>query len=251
MAINYNHSKNAHSTHGPEVALPLILDQIPNSLLDVGCGTGTWMRSAKKLGVPIVFGVDGICPEERFYGDNEFQKIDFRAPWKLNERYEVALCLEVAEHIEKEYAEQFIQNIVAHADKIYFSAACPGQIGDHHVNCQWPQYWQKVFNKYGFVCSDKVRWKIWNASEVEPWYRQNLFIAEKNGIEAGKEARLNSIINPAMLDLLFLEERKKLIIETTRQIEFGSMPLPWYFKNLATSILCKSIRAFQKNKNGH
>ncbi len=36
---------------------------MPDSLLDAGCGTGTWLRAAQELGVNNIFGVDGIAVE--------------------------------------------------------------------------------------------------------------------------------------------------------------------------------------------
>jgi hypothetical protein len=65
-AVEYDHSKNLHSISGPRVALPCICgDGLPSSLLDVGCGTGAWLKAAMESGISDVFGVDGVeIPEE-------------------------------------------------------------------------------------------------------------------------------------------------------------------------------------------
>ena len=61
MKVNYDHSRDAHSCSGPQAALPLLLKVAqPKSILDVGCGTGTWLKAACDLGVTDVCGVDGI-----------------------------------------------------------------------------------------------------------------------------------------------------------------------------------------------
>jgi hypothetical protein len=64
-----------------------------------------------------------------------------------------------------------------------FSAAIPGQGGDHHVNEQWPSYWQSKFKKYGYCFHDILRWKIWNHPDVDLWYKQNMFIVAHESIE--------------------------------------------------------------------
>ncbi len=203
MKIDYNHKKNTHILASSKKAFQSIFSEIPQSLLDVGCGTGTWMRAASDVGVADVFGVDGVeVPESDLHVSPRLIKtLDLTLPWDLSKTYDVILCLEVAEHIEEGFSETLIKSLVKHADIIYFSAACPGQTGQHHVNCQWPEYWQKIFNKFGYVCEDSIRWKIWDDSSIEPWYRQNLFIAKKNEHDAGNEIRIKSVIHPEIFEI--------------------------------------------------
>src|SRR5437764_15267703 len=60
--VNYNHIQNRHSVAGAQVALGLLFSQQgrPESLLDVGCGQGTWLRAALDLGIKDVCGLDGV-----------------------------------------------------------------------------------------------------------------------------------------------------------------------------------------------
>src|SRR5579871_6474765 len=164
MAIDYDHSLNYHFLEGPKTAFPLIFEgRLPKSLLDVGCGTGTWLRTAIDAGVGDVFGVDGVMvkPENLQVEKKLFLHQDLTKKWNLNRKFEVVLCLEVAEHLEEGYAANLVDAITVHASQVIFGAACPGQTGQHHVNCQWPEYWQRLFNERGYVCSDDVRWRIW------------------------------------------------------------------------------------------
>ncbi len=142
MGVEYNHEQNLHTQEGPRAALPLILEGTkPKSLLDVGCGLGTWMKAALGLGIPEVLGVDGVSlgKDKLLVPAELFRLHDLTKSWSLGRRFEVALCLEVAEHLEAGSAATLIDSLVSHADVIYFSAACPGQPGQHHVNCQWPE----------------------------------------------------------------------------------------------------------------
>lgn len=206
MTVNYDHSQNLHTVSGPQAAMPLLFATgMPRSLLDVGCGTGTWLKTAQDFGVADIFGVDGVdVPAEKLLIPAKFfRRQDLTQPWDLGRKFEAAICLEVAEHLPENSALTLVQLLTSHADTIFFSAAAPGQDGQNHINCQWPDYWQKKFNECGFVCSDDVRWRIWRDDRVEPWYRQNLFCARRDPAQAGREERIAAVAHPANLEIMF------------------------------------------------
>jgi SAM-dependent methyltransferase len=244
MQIDYDYSKNAHGLPGPGAALKLLCHDLkPRSLLDVGCGMGTWLKAAQEAGVTDVFGVDGIeLPPDRFHVSKSlFSLQDLTKPWNLGRRFDTALCLEVAEHLDRQFAAVLVGSLTTHSDCIVFSAACPGQGGQHHVNCQWPAYWQELFNERGYACSDAIRWKIWNDDRIEPWYRQNMFLARRDPVQAGKEPRIEAVIHPDhfgfMTDDFF---RNKL-----KDIENGWLPFTWYLSSTAGALrqkLSKKLR---------
>jgi hypothetical protein len=232
MTIEYDYAGNVrwHWPEGPKAAIPhLFAGHLPASLLDVGCGPGIWLKAVLECGVPEALGVDGIeLPCEQFVAPRQcFRKQDLATSWDLGRRFEAALCLEVAEHLEPEGGEALIKSLTLHADRIFFSAACPNQLGQHHVNCQWPAYWQRLFNQHGYACSDDIRWRIWNLSRVEPWYRQNMFIASRDPQTAGYEKRLDAVVHPEMLQHL---DTSRIRSEVLEQIERGNMITSWYLR---------------------
>jgi SAM-dependent methyltransferase len=236
--IDYDHALNTHGQEGPRrVFSSLVPGLAVSSVLDVGCGTGTWLRAALDVGMSDVVGIDGvdIGPDRLLFPQERFLVRDLTQPIDLGRRFDLAICLEVAEHLDRRYAETLIQTLVTHSDCIVFSAAAPGQPGQHHVNCEPPSAWQRRFNDLGFSCDDEIRWRLWDETLLDPWYRQNVFIARKSPSLASREPRLKTVIHPDMLPIMQRSAAMK-------DIEGGSMPARWYLNVSAKSLAVKVRR---------
>src|SRR6185295_2140887 len=116
----------------------------PSSVLDVGCGLGHFLKVFIDSGINDVTGVEGPwLDNSKLVIDNELIQIkDLEEPFDLERKFDIALCLEVAEHISEHAAEQFIKTLTVHSDVIIFSAAIPEQGGQNHINEQWIEYWE-------------------------------------------------------------------------------------------------------------
>ena len=188
MNTLYIHDEITHNSSAAEQVLPILFKIYkPNSILDVGCGLGNWIEVAKKMEVEEVIGVDGSYVNRSLLkiNDEEFVELDLTKPFNLNKKFDLAICLEVAEHLPESSADGLIQSLITHSDVIMFSAALPGQGGQNHINEQWQSYWIDLFNSNGFECLDLFRRRIWDNTSVEWCYRQNIFLCLTN----------NSLIN--------------------------------------------------------
>jgi SAM-dependent methyltransferase len=163
--------------------LPIVLDVIkPASVIDIGCGTGNWLTIAHELGVHEILGVDGSWVKGQLaISPENFIEHDLSTPLKLDRRFDLALSLEVAEHLPSSAARVFVQSLCEAADVVLFSAAIPGQGGRRHVNEQWPAYWAELFAALRYECYDFLRPRIWNNPRVTWHYAQNSMIFARAG----------------------------------------------------------------------
>lgn len=158
----------------------LFEDAKPQSVLDVGCGNGTWLKSLSlDFGVTNFLGLDNSIYDSKSFQipPQNYLQVDLSKKTQLGKSFDWVFCLEVAEHLPSSSAQILIETLTSHSNKILFSAAIPGQGGIGHLNEQWPAYWQKLFKAKGFLVYDVLREKIWNNKLIEPWYKQNLFVA--------------------------------------------------------------------------
>jgi SAM-dependent methyltransferase len=169
-----------------EIVLGLLFEHgRPASVVDVGCGVGTWARTALQLAVPEVFGIDGdyvdrnalLVPEVNFLPcDLAVPGVAELALARLGRRYDLAISMEVAEHLPHHRAPGFVAELCSLSDVVLFSAAIPFQGGTAHVNEQWPEFWATYFRDEGFACCDLLRPLLWTMPAVKWWYAQNTLL---------------------------------------------------------------------------
>ncbi len=173
----------AGSRRSAGAILPIVTSWLrPTSMIDVGCGVGTWLAAAAAPGLALV-GIDGDhVPRHllRIAGEH-FRCHDLRSALPSPEqRFDLAISMEVAEHLDEARATSFVADLCALSDVVLFSAAIPGQGGQDHINEQWPSWWAQRFSANGYRAIDIVRPAVWDDDGVEFWYRQNtlLYVSE-------------------------------------------------------------------------
>lgn len=188
MTTSHSASSSAwHCSEAPEairgatVIAGLMMTRFPGirSVVDVGCSIGTFLKSFADLGASVIRGVDaGWVDASRLVIPAEaFTVADLTQPLALpGVRADLAVCLEVAEHLPARRGLGLVAELCALSDMVLFSAAIPGQGGVGHVNEQWQSHWLALFAEQGFRAYDFVRNSLWNNAEVPVWYRQNIML---------------------------------------------------------------------------
>ena len=147
----------------------------PKSIVDVGCGSGSWLKVAGEMGVNSLTGIEGLWLNEEMLLSDEIELIthDLDLPLPVLPTFDLAISLEVAEHLPENRAESFIEDLCKLSNVILFSAAIPHQGGDHHINEQWQSYWYGMFRDNNYLCFDIIRHQLWEDELVKSWYKQN------------------------------------------------------------------------------
>jgi SAM-dependent methyltransferase len=193
-------SQSQGSRTSARAVIPIVRELVrPTSVLDVGCGIGTWLAEWIKQDVTDVLGLDGEYVDKTalVIEPAKFVPTDLQKRFSLGRKFDLVECLEVAEHLDEAYADLFIESLASHGDTILFSAAIPGQGGTHHVNEQWQSYWIEKFSRSGFKVYDVVRPRIWADPRIEAWYRQNIFLFSRDRVFEAPETFID-LVHPEL-----------------------------------------------------
>lgn len=205
-----------------EVIVPIVRQLVPlHSVIDVGCGEGTWLAVFQEFGVRDIFGIDGDHIERSSLRvpPDCFQATDLAHGEVLLDRtFDLAVSLEVAEHLPVESASAFIRSLTRLAPVILFSAAVPFQGGVNHFNEQWPEYWAARFAKHDFVTIDAIRKRVWQNESVDWWYAQNtLLFVHRDMLKSNEQLKVEyALTNTAQLSLV--HPRKYLSLQNEYSI---------------------------------
>jgi SAM-dependent methyltransferase len=194
LAMKVHYSKEFYdiqleSRRSAEAVISILRERYdPSSIVDIGCGVGVWLKEFQRLGKEDILGIDGpslpadllLIPRDKFVClDVEYAAID-----SVQRRFDLAICLEMAEHISPERAQVLIDGLSRLSDVVLFSAAIPYQGGTGHVNENWIEYWAGLFLKNDYVPVDLFRARLWSNPQVAFYYRQNalLFVRREKAL---------------------------------------------------------------------
>ena len=164
---------NRRSYDSARIILPEIIEMFsPMSVVDYGCGRGTWLTAALELGVEVAVGYEGpwVTQEMLMHPDIELHTQDAEKGVHIEGQFDLAICLEVVEHLKS------VEELCSASKTVLFSGAIPYQGGNGHINERPQSYWVRLFQGYGCKCLDIVRPKHWENEAVGADYKQNCFI---------------------------------------------------------------------------
>jgi SAM-dependent methyltransferase len=235
----------AGARRSAQIVVPMVLKLIrANSVVDVGCGDGTWLAVFRELGVQDTLGLDGDYVDRQLLQipPDQFIPSNLSRPFKVGRSFDLAVSLEVAEHLPAESAEGFVLSLTQLAPVVFFSAAIPFQGGTKHVNEQWPDYWTNLFGSRGYLAIDCIRMNIWDDENVEFWYRQNCLIFARSSFIASHDA-LRTAYEATNAHALRLVHPQRYLAMAEPRSQFGVRE--------AYGILTKSLRAAFRRRLMH
>ncbi len=179
----------------------------PTSVVDVGCGVGPWLRAVGDLGIDDYAGIDGdhVPVDQLWIPADRFVSHDLTTPLDLGRRFDLAVSVEVAEHLPATAAPSFVRTLTALAPVVLFSAAIPNQGGDGHLNEQWPDYWATLFSAHGYLAYDCLRPILWRDDTVAWWYRQNVLMFTSDPAlldHPGPAGEPLALVHPGQIDAI-------------------------------------------------
>lgn len=167
----------------------------PRRIVDVGCGPGWWAARLAALGCEVL-GVDGPDGGEALRGAGRYLEHDLAAAGELPGRYDVAFCLEVAEHLAPADGAQLVRALTRLAPVVVFSAAVPGQGGVGHINERWQPHWAAMFDECATTAA--IRDELWTVEGLAPYYPQNLFVAWRAGVIVPPSRPVDAVVHPGV-----------------------------------------------------
>lgn len=185
MKVDNTYDNNFYETlnKSSEIAALIYIEYLyqfykPHSVIDVGCGYASWLKACNKFGSSKHTGLDGAWNDGKIVKDLGFNFIceDLDTINFNEEIYDLAISLEVAEHLKPESSENFIEFLTKTSNLVLFSAAFTNQGGTNHINERNPSFWGNLFKDNGYVAFDLFREKFWGDDRVGFWYRQNCFL---------------------------------------------------------------------------
>jgi glycosyltransferase involved in cell wall biosynthesis/2-polyprenyl-3-methyl-5-hydroxy-6-metoxy-1,4-benzoquinol methylase len=127
----------------------------PKSVIDLGCAAGLYLKPFLDRGVHVLGMDNSNAAREISAVPSHITIADLRKPLHIEEKFDLAICMEVVEHIEGEFEDQVFDNICNPADIVIFSGATLGQTGFGHINLRPKQYWLDKLRARGFVVDYK------------------------------------------------------------------------------------------------
>ncbi len=246
----YVYDPEHHNLDAPREIVPFLIDKFhPQSVVDVGCGNGTFLSVFLENGIKDILGLDGgwVNRSELYIDGAFFLEKDLEKDLSINRKFDMVLCLEVAEHLSGDVADNFINNLTNLGDIIIFSAAIINQGGQNHINEQPFDYWIEKFSKRDFVFYDIFRRRFWNNTKVNWWYKQNMFLVAHNSVDvskyqinADKSEPILEYVHPELLEFHLKDLRK--FKNKVNWIRHGKAPAGFYFQLLRKKIAKRFLK---------
>jgi hypothetical protein len=175
------HHHHVHSDKLSEWIINFIIEQEIETMTDFGCGLGQYCDDIESQTMCKAIGVEGNKPKEAVF--NKIHEFDLTKDLSINFGFssDLAISLEVGEHIPKEYMTTYLDNITHHANEYLITSwAVRGQEGFGHVNCLDNHEIIPEFEKRGFQLMEKETEDARSVIEDKAhWFKKTILIFKK------------------------------------------------------------------------
>jgi SAM-dependent methyltransferase len=158
-----------------------IIDRIiqefhPQTILDVGCGTGISLEYFLQKNIDAIGIENSRLAINKSPVSEKIIRHNLKREMNLKRKFDLVWCFEVIEHIHPRFEPIFLNTLIRHSDRIIISAAIPGQGGHGHFNEQLPEYWVKRFSALRFKLNEDMTECLKNIDEM---HAKNMLVFEK------------------------------------------------------------------------
>jgi len=163
------------------------IDKNIKSVIDYGCGAGWFLyyfyKDYKIINIQGIEPNDGIKNVIDKKIINNIKFLSLESDLIIKEKYDLAMCIEVIEHIDDKFSNIILNNITKNSNTLIFSAATPGQGGYGHINEREFSYWKnKLENNNNFIFNKpktKEFRKFLKSEKCCSWYIKNISVFER------------------------------------------------------------------------
>jgi SAM-dependent methyltransferase len=233
---DFIHQETIYNFTAAKEVVPFIINLLkPKSIIDVGCGIGTWLKVFQENGIDDILGIDGhyINKENLKINSSFFKPYNLEDEFVLNRKFDLTTSLEVAEHLNSNSADQFVKSLCQLSDTIIFSAAIENQGGQDHINEQCPDYWINKFKDNDFELFDVIRPVIWENNKIDYWYRQNIMLFTKDKTVKEHISKMTSFNGAYLVHPVAFLRSNKSVLNLNNELETiknGNKRIKFYLK---------------------
>lgn len=165
------------------IATSIVESFHPATVVDVGCGTGALLSALRERGVSGVGFDQSVAALELCRSRGlDVQQFDLESGQGLSLQADVAISLEVAEHLPEHFADSYVDLMTSIGPVLVMTAATPDQRGTDHVNEQPHAYWIEKIARRGYSLDEPLTeaWRReWQSKQIESCYASNVMVFRK------------------------------------------------------------------------
>jgi SAM-dependent methyltransferase len=146
----------------------------PMSVLDIGCGSGAYLKYFASQGAQRIRGIDGIDGSFGYLQPDEYTRFDLANRLELSETFDLVICMSTLPNGLFDSEEALVNNIARHASKrIVFSSVLLGHSVSGRASSRLISYWLDLFESVGWYPCLFDTLALRSLSTF-PWFRSGL-----------------------------------------------------------------------------